>query len=262
VIGWDHPATATRYERFYRRHARYRHANEVLAREAALVPGLRVLDVGAGTGQTAAAALPHLGRDGSIVCVEPAAAMRAAGMRRITDQRVAWRAEFPSEAESFERILCGAAIWQLSPLDEWIRRLAALLRPGGALCFDIPALYLGEPDEPGGGSDPLLLDLHARLASSLDVCPAPVPDDGWRHGASDIEMVLRSAGLEPHAWRLRVRITQTAWARWLTIPVLTDRLFPDVAPDERDRRIADALATVDRRSYKWERWRGWTAWKR
>lgn len=264
MIGWDHPATAARYERYYRRHPRYRRANEALVHEAALAPGLRVLDVGAGTGRTAAAALPALGRNGSIVCVEPAAAMRALGMRRLTDPRVTWRAELPAEAESFDRIVCGAAIWQMTPLEHSIRRFAGLLRAGGALCFDIPALYLGEPDDPGGGRDPLLLDLSLRLAACLDTPPVPATEssDVWRYDAADVVTMLRAAGLESQPWAFRVRITQVAWARWLTIPVLTDRLFPDVAPDDRDRRIAAALAAVDHRSFKWERWRGWTAWKR
>jgi SAM-dependent methyltransferase len=263
MIGWDHPATAERYERFCRRHARYRRANDVLAREAALGSGLRVLDVGAGSGRTASAALRRLGRDGAVVCVEPAAAMREAGRRRLRDARVTWRADLPDEPEAFDRVLAGAVIWQLDPLAEWIARLAGLLRRGGALAFDIPALYLGEPDEPGGGDDPLLLDLVGRLAA--DRAPArrsePPPASRWRLGLSDVEAALRAAGLAPRAWAFRQRLTQLAHARWLSIPVLTDRLLPGVAPEERDRRIARAFTGVDAGSFKWERWRGWTAWK-
>jgi ubiquinone/menaquinone biosynthesis C-methylase UbiE len=276
LIGWDHPDTAERYERYYRRHSRYRGANEVLIRQAALASGLRVLDVGAGTGRTATAALPALGPDGSILCVEPAAAMRTVGMHRLRDRRVTWRADLPPEAEGFDRILCGAAIWQLEPFHESIRRLAGLLRPGGALCFDIPALYLLEPDEPGGGHDPLLLDLLLHLTDQASAsrvfrleedgrgarAGASAPATTWRYDAADIDSALRAAGLEPDAWEFRVRLTQTAYARWLTIPVLTDRIFDGIAAAERDRRIESALASVDRRSFKWERWRGWTAWKR
>ena len=262
MIGWDHPATAERYERFCRRHARYRRANDVLVREAALAPGLRVLDFGAGSGRTASAALRRLGRDDAVVCVEPAAAMREAGRRRLRDVRVTWRADLPDESEAFDRVLAGAVVWQLEPFAEWIARLAALLRPGGALVFDIPALYLGEPDEPGGGDDPLLLNLVGRLAASPKRGPSePPPAAGWHLTPEGVEVALRAAGLLPRAWGFRQRLTQTAHARWLTIPVLTDRLFPHVAPDERDRRIAGALAAVDGRSFKWERWRGWTAWK-
>jgi SAM-dependent methyltransferase len=265
MTGWDHSATAARYERFCRRHARYRRANDVLVREAAIVPGMRVLDFGAGTGRTASAALRRLGPDGTVVCVEPAAAMRALGSRRLRDSRVTWRADLPdaSRGETFDRVLAGAVIWQLASLDEWIPQLTSLLDRGGALVFDVPALYLGEPDEPGGGSDPLLLDLMTRLLS--DNAPressGPSRAVAWRHRSEDVDAALCRAGLRYRTWEFRHRLTQAAYARWLSIPVTTEGVFAGVDAAERDRRIECALAAVDVRSYKWERWRGWTAWK-
>jgi SAM-dependent methyltransferase len=264
MIGWDHPATAERYERFCRRYARYRRANDVLVREAAIVPGLRVLDFGAGSGRTASAALRRLGCDGTIVCVEPAAAMRAVGRGRLQDSRVTWRADLPDAPTTFDRLLAGAVIWQLDSLDEWIPRLASLVRPGGALVFDVPALYLGEPDEPGGGRDPLLLELITRLVSEHGASRASAQaarGASWRHRAEDVEAALCRAGLRYRTWEFRYRLTQSAYARWLSIPVTTEGLFAGVDVAERDQRIERALAAVDVRSFKWERWRGWTAWK-
>ena len=258
MIGWDSPATAAAYERFCRRYSRYRRANEVLAREAEVRPGLDVLDFGAGTGRTASAILRRLSPGGSVVCVEPAAAMRAAGMRRLRDPRIAWRADLPETPAAFDRVLVGAGIWQLDPLDAWLRRLVALVRPGGALGFDVPALYLGEPDEPGAGADPTLLELVGLLASDR---PAPSGEASWRLDAAGVEAALRAAGLEPRAWTFRHRLSQAAHARWLSIPVVTDGLLPDLDARERDRRIEEALARVDANSFRWERWRGWTAWK-
>jgi SAM-dependent methyltransferase len=267
MIGWDHAATAERYEHFCRRHTRYQRANDVLVREAAIVPGLRVIDFGAGSGRTASAVLPRLGRDGTVVCVEPAAAMRAAGRRRLRDSRVTWRADLPNASapeDTFDRVLAGAVIWQLDSLDQWIPRLASLLRPGGALVFNVPALYLGEPDEPGGGDDPLLLDLMTRLVSENPPrreSSEPPPASAWRHRTDDVEAALCGAGLRYRTWEFRHRLTQAAYARWLSIPVTTEGLFGGVDAAERDRRIERALAAVDLRSFKWERWRGWTAWK-
>jgi SAM-dependent methyltransferase len=258
MIGWDDAATAAAYERFCRRYSRYSRANEVLAREAALAPGLAVLDFGAGTGRTASAILPRLSPGGSVVCVEPAAAMRAAGIQRLRDPRVTWRPDLPEGSAAFDRVLVGAGIWQLDPLDEWLRRLSALLRPGGALAFNIPGLYLGEPDEPGAGEDPLLLGLVGLLASGR---PAPGGEAAWRHDAASVETALRAAGLTSRAWTFRNRLSQAAHARWLSIPVLTDGLFPDLDAGERRCRIEEALAQVDAGSFRWERWRGWTAWK-
>jgi len=118
AVGWDDPRTVRYYEAFCARHPRYREANRALVERAALAPGQRVLDVAAGTGRTAEAALPWLHLRGSIVCVEPASAMRAVGRARLADRRVTWTDRLPEPPAAFDRILCGAAIWQLTPLGE------------------------------------------------------------------------------------------------------------------------------------------------
>jgi SAM-dependent methyltransferase len=180
---------------------------------------------------------------------------------------VTWCADAPAVSTSddlFDRVLAGAVIWQLDSLDDWIARLASLLRPGGALVFDVPALYLGEPDEPGGGDDPMLLDLITRLMAEnapRHDWTRPPHESTWHCQSEDVEASLCRAGLRSRAWEFRHRLTQTAYARWLSIPVTSESLFDGDDAAERDRRIERALAAVDVRSYKWERWRGWTAWK-
>jgi SAM-dependent methyltransferase len=256
-IGWDDPRTARAYEAFCARHPRYLEANAALVDRAALAPGQRVLDVAAGTGRTAEAALPWLHRRGTVLCVEPAAAMRAAGARRLRDPRATWAARLPEPPARFDRILCGAALWQMQPLTATVPRLAALLAPGGALCFSIPSLYLGEPDEPGGGRDPWLVALPALLASeaTADVAPAePLPD------AAGLDALLAEAGLAPRRATVRFRLTQTAYRDWLKIPIVTNRLLSDLDPDARARRIDEVYARVDAGSWRWEAWTVWTAW--
>lgn len=278
--GWEDPETAAFYERFCRRHTRYAEANAALIAKAELGPGMRVLDVGAGTGRTAEAALPSLGDDGRVVCFEPSAAMRAEVARRMArDRRVSWIDCLPARGrgdgerdQMFDRVLCGAGIWQMQPLRETLRTLAGLLRQGGALCFDIPALYLLEPDEPGGGTDPLLLALPELLlepAKRDRAAGAGAPAIGEDHGADSSEPLdqasitawLRDAGLRPRAWSFRIRFTQTAYADWLKIPLVGAPLLPALAPSARARRIEAALQAADASSWKWERWRGWTAFK-
>src|ERR1700687_4707162 len=73
---WDHPDTARYYEAFCEAHGRYREASLALTGAACLERGQRVLDLAAGTGCTAEAAL-DCGCE--VTCVEPAGAMRDAG---------------------------------------------------------------------------------------------------------------------------------------------------------------------------------------
>jgi SAM-dependent methyltransferase len=267
MSGWDDPQAPVYYEDFCRMHSRYTRANAALISHAQIEPGMRVLDLAAGTGRTAEAALRLLGDDGRIVCVEPSAPMRGEGVQRVRDTRVDWRATLTeamgSEAMgSFDRILCGAAIWQLEPLDETIRNLGGLLCRGGALCFNIPALYLLEPDQPGGGADPFLLALPALLATNAGpACDASQKQTRQPLGAGAIHSWLRKAGLRARSWTFRVRLTQEAYAAWLKIPAVAGPMLAGLSPGERARLIDAALDSVDRSCWKWERWRGWTAWK-
>lgn len=258
AIGWNHPDTAASYRAFDRKHDRYRLANAELIAHAALGEGMRVLDLAAGLGGTARAALTRIGPDGRVVCLEPAAAMRKTGKGMLGDARVKWTGTWPRHGASFDRVLCGAAFWQLPEPAAILDRIYHLLNPGGALCFNIPSLYLGEPDEPGGGADPMLLALPAALASGLPVRDAPalcLPD------AERMRSMLAGAGFQPGEWRFRLRMTQAAFRDWLRIPPLTDHLFAGKSAAWRTRRINAAYRTVDAGSWRWERWAGWTAWK-
>lgn len=268
ATGWHDPATARAYREFERRHTRYRRASERLAREAALAPGLRVLDLAAGTGGTAAAVLPLLGEPLRLDCVEPSAPMRGAGRQRLGDRPgLRWLASLEEAEAAYDRIVCGAALWQWPALGEILRTLAARLAPGGALVFNIPAAYLGEPDGPGGGADPWLTDLAARLG--------PLPDAAGhaaRHPARHasvpetrttalVERWIAEAGLLARPWTHLQRLRQAAWCDWHKIPVVTDTRWPGVTAAERARRIDAVAQGLDMASWRPERWRGWTAWK-
>jgi SAM-dependent methyltransferase len=252
--GWDHPDTARYYEAFCAAHGRYREANLALTGAALLERGQRVLDLAAGTGRTAEAALAW---GCEVTCMEPAVAMRDAGRRRLPEAR--WLAGWPEHGERFDRVLCGAAIWQMTPLRETFARVAELVKAGGGFAFNVPSLYLGEADEPGGGSDPRLLDLVARLAGGrippLAALEAPP-------GADEVERLLREAGFKPARWCARSRLTQTALRDWMKIPVLTDALLDGMAADDRAALVEAAYAQCDTASWRWEAWTGWTAWRR
>jgi len=260
MTGWDHADTVRYYEAFNRRHTRYRTANRALVRHAQLRPGLRVLDFAAGTGGTTAAALDILGADGRVDCVEPAQAMRTAGMQKF-DARVRWFADLESAGTGYERILCGAAIWQVPNVAACIRALAERLAPGGALCFDIPAAYAGEADPPGRGPDPLLTELPAALArlgaGGEPQASAPVT----LARREDLHAALSACGLVPCSWRFVSRLTQRAYRDWLKIPVLTDELLGSLDADQRAAAIDAASAETDSASWRREHWLGWTAWR-
>jgi SAM-dependent methyltransferase len=272
--GWDDAFTAAQYERFCCAHDRYRVVNEALVRRARIGASHRVLDVGAGTGRTAEAALARLGPAGRILCVEPAAAMAGVGRSRLADPRVAWCAALPEAGARFDRILCGASVWLLGPLQESLPALAARLAPGGVLAFSIPALYLGEPDAPAGADDPLLV-LPAGLrerrrgdaAAEAPTARAdrsdperPTPERPLP-GRDGVETLAREAGLAARCVRVPLPLSRATYRDWLKLPPVSRGLWPDLPGEERARRLDEAFAGLDPGARRVESWLVWTAWR-
>jgi hypothetical protein len=140
------------------------------------------------------------------------------------------------------------------PLENTLQQLSELLAGGGAVCFNIPSLYLGEPDDPGGGDDAHLLALAAQLGTAQSTAggdPLPTPER--------IAATLVQCGLHAATWRFRQPLTQGAYRDWLKIPVLTNQWFAGLDAAERARRMDSAFQNVDRDSWRWEAWNGWTA---
>jgi hypothetical protein len=252
---WDDAATASAYESFCRRHSRYRRANAELVAHADIEPHHHVIDFAAGTGRTTDAILAMLGQAGRVICVEPARAMRDRGERRLTDARVIWTAELTEHTA--DRILCSAAMWQM-PIAATIEALSARLRRGGALAFNIPALYLLEPDAPGGGADPMLLGMITHLMKGA---PASTAISTSTSRVEDVARALETAGLQAKRWEFRQRLTQAAYRDWLAIPIVSKSLLGHLDTRERRARLDAAYAAADQSSWRWERWIGWTAWK-
>jgi hypothetical protein len=106
-----------------------------------------------------------------------------------------------------------------------IHALAERLAPGGALCFNIPAAYAGEPDPPGRGADPLLTELPGALAQLRAGGEPPAAAPVTLASREELQAALSACGLVPCSWRFASRLTQRAYRDWLKIPVLTDRLL-------------------------------------
>jgi ubiquinone/menaquinone biosynthesis C-methylase UbiE len=170
-------------------------AGELVSR-ADVGPGARVLDVACGTGAALLEAARRVGPDGLAVGVDLAEPMVAEAARRLLAHDVPGPAAVAvTDAErpglrtaSFDVVVLASAVYLLTEPARALRRLLALLRPGGRLAVSA----FGDLDARWAWKDALL----RRLAPPLEQLGA-----GCR-GAAELEALLRSAG----AGRVRVEV--------------------------------------------------------
>lgn len=138
--------------------------NRLVAWAAGRADGLRVVDLGSGTGSNLRYLAPHLGRQ-SWTLVELDPALIEAGERRLGRREVEWRylrldlaAELERVAELRPQLITGSAILDLVS-QAWIERLVALAgTTGAALCFALS--YDGRVEwSPEASGDRLAIDL-------------------------------------------------------------------------------------------------------
>jgi demethylmenaquinone methyltransferase/2-methoxy-6-polyprenyl-1,4-benzoquinol methylase len=123
-----------------------RYRREALDR-AGLRPGMRVLDVGTGTGLLAREIVRVLGPAGRIVGLDPSLNMMAAGRRQLRIalvQGLGERLPFPDSC--FDFVTMGYALRHVSDLDQAFDEYRRVLKPGGRLVLlelTRPASMLG-----------------------------------------------------------------------------------------------------------------------
>jgi len=112
--------------------SRYRH--DALVR-AGLKPGMKVLDVGVGTGLVAAQACILAGDPALVTGVDPSPGMMAAGKLPKAMSMVQGRAEsLPFPDNHFDFLSMGYALRHISDLSVAFSEFERVLKPGGRLC--------------------------------------------------------------------------------------------------------------------------------
>lgn len=103
---------------------------------AGLQAGMQVIDVGTGTGLVAREAARLVGPRGSVLGVDPSAAMLASAPAMAGVRLAVGRAEsIPAPDASADFLCLGYALRHISDLSVAFREFVRVLRPGGRLCL-------------------------------------------------------------------------------------------------------------------------------
>lgn len=102
---------------------------------AGLRAGMRVIDVGVGTGLTAREAARLVGSSGGVTGVDPSAGMMASAVLPTSVELVLGTAEaLPLPAASADFVSMGYALRHVADLSKAFQEFSRVLRPGGKVC--------------------------------------------------------------------------------------------------------------------------------
>ena len=193
-------------------------------RDAGLAPGMRVLDVGSGTGAVALLAAELVGPSGEVIGTDLASAAVAAareGAAARALMQVSFREGDPAEMDfdrAFDAIVGRYVLMFQTDASAMLRRLARHLRPGGVIVFH-------EPDWSFVRSHP--------VAPIYDRCCRWIVDTFERVGTSTnmsarLHHAFVDAGLLPPTMRMQAVIGDAiSAAEWLrAVAELTIVLAP------------------------------------
>ncbi len=128
--GWD------KWDQYFSRNMTF--INHRLVADARLRPGMRVLDLGSGTGYPALLAGGVVGPEGSVVGIDLAESMvavatrkaQAMGMKHVTF-RTGDATALPFDATSFDTVISRFCLMFLPEIPKALKEMARVLKPGG-----------------------------------------------------------------------------------------------------------------------------------
>jgi SAM-dependent methyltransferase len=166
----------------------------IIFTEAGIRPGMRVLDLGSGAGDTAFVAADLVGTGGSVTGVDhsPDALARAryrAGQRGLAQvQFIEGDVHDPAPGGPYDAIIERLTLWQVLDPAEVLRRQATVLRPGGLVVAvepDFSPAY-AEPEVP------LFTQTYSWQQQALAKVGSPLLSTGRR-----LRAIAEQAGLCP-----------------------------------------------------------------
>ena len=241
---WNDWRGAEAYREYVEAFPLYPALNHRLARLADLERADRVLDVGCGTGTTAAACLDLLPETATLVGIDGAAAMIE--IARVSDPRATFLQvntdDLPGPvAGRFDRIVCNAAFWLLPRTGRVLSALWERARRGARLVFNLPAQRM---ESVAAAPDPFQWELGTALIDHLG--EGRLPLDLPLFSLEGIERALAGAGFRLESTETYVyRGRQEELIELMLLPAMTARLAPELSWAERRRIVRGAAARSD-----------------
>ncbi len=246
---WLEEETARRYQKFTEKTTMYQELSRAMLKHAGLRPGMRVVDLGCGTGVTSQAILEALGTEGQVYAVDLSGPMLALARQQLNSPQVSFiQADAGDFADLVEppvdRILCSSVFWQFRHKPQVLAQIRQVLAPDGLFVFNVPEPYFIFEDIPRSSKVGILFK---QLAAE-------------RYGVGQQDLRTMEVFLHDHGFEIdrseiitRVRSSQESYL-FDQIPVATAWMDPPLDYDTRLELLAEAYQLADPDQVTKHRW--------
>jgi ubiquinone/menaquinone biosynthesis C-methylase UbiE len=246
---WLEAETARRYQIFAQQTTMYQELSRTMVELAALRPGLRVLDLGCGTGVTTQAVLLALGKQGRVTALDISEPMLAVARQQVDSPQVTFlqadAGQFATHlAAPVDRVVCNSVFWQFRHKPRVMAELRRVLDQEGLFVFNAPEPYFIFKHIPRSAKVSILFE---QLAAE-------------RHGVGrqdmrTIELFLNNHGFELVKTRLleRVRTAEESYL-FMQLPVATAWMDPPLTYETRLALLEEAWQAADPEQSGKQRW--------
>jgi ubiquinone/menaquinone biosynthesis C-methylase UbiE len=246
---WLEAETARRYRLFAQKTTMYQELSQMIVDLADLEPGMRVLDLGCGTGVTTQAVLAALGEQGHVYALDLSAAMLEVAQGQLRSDQVTFvQADAGDFArlipEPVDRVVCSSVFWQFRHKPAVLAELGQVLKPEGLFVFNAPEPYFIFKHIP---RSPKVGILFEQLAAE-------------RHGVGRQDMRTIEVFLNNHSFELaqtkmleRVRPGEESYL-FMQLPVATAWMEPPLGYETRLELLEEAWQLAEPAQSSKQRW--------
>lgn len=150
---WLENETARRYKVFTEQTTMYQELSQKMVELADIQPGMRVLDLGCGTGVTTRAVLQALDGRGQVLAVDISGPMLQIARQQIRSEQVVFIRADAVEVERLilepvDRVVCNSVFWQFRHKAQVLPAVHKVLAANGRFVFNVPEPYFIFKDIP------------------------------------------------------------------------------------------------------------------
>ncbi len=259
---WDTTQNAAMYKKFSQKYGYYRKAGEELAAAACILSNHHVVDLGCGTGISTRPIVSYVGKEGSIVGIDPAGCMIECAVKQKWPENVMFTKgdihslEAITPDNGFDRILCSSAVWLMPDRVLMAKNINQILAKDGLFAFTIPAELIGKCGHLLEKPARQFWETFTNVRESLNIDPpAPIDKDPDEYTIDSWVSALKRAcfgniEIKEFAYELN----HEEWLAHISIPAILQNYLPSASDIKRDEFLKTLKIRIDPDSASERRW--------